>query len=147
VPKHLSMEANLVTVKIKSVCPNLLKYMDLYKTHGRVIIFHNYTVIQDVLATGGLKDIPLFCMKDRLLTNHSSNDNDTVLINKALNLTKALEITPDNVPKPVAVSSRDVLLNIFTSGTTGMPKAVIMSNSRFKNNNFHIFILLATMGF
>jgi acyl-coenzyme A synthetase/AMP-(fatty) acid ligase len=140
VPKHLSMEANLVMVKIKSVCPNLLKYMDLFKSHGRVIILHNYTVIQDVIATGGLKDIPLFCMKDRL-TNHFSNDNDTVLINKALNLTKALEITPDNVPKPVAVSSRDVLLNIFTSGTTGMPKAVIMSNSRFKNKHFYIFIL------
>jgi hypothetical protein len=43
VPKHLSMEANLVMVKIKSVCPNLLKYMDLFKSHGRVIILHNYS--------------------------------------------------------------------------------------------------------
>jgi hypothetical protein len=52
-------------------------------------------VIQDVLATGGLKDILLFFMKDRT-TDLSSNDNDKFLIdNKAVNLTKELEITED----------------------------------------------------
>jgi acyl-coenzyme A synthetase/AMP-(fatty) acid ligase len=63
--------------------------------------------------------------------DHSSSDNKAVWINKVVNLTKALKITPDYMPKPVAVSSRDVLLNIFTSGTTGMPKAVIMKNFWF----------------
>jgi hypothetical protein len=48
-------------------------------------------VIQDVIATGVLKDI-LFCMKVRI-TDHSSNVNDTVLVNKGVNLTEALEIT------------------------------------------------------
>jgi acyl-coenzyme A synthetase/AMP-(fatty) acid ligase len=107
------------------------EYYDSYK----YIILHNYTVIEDILATGGLKDISLFCMRDRITTDHSSSiDTDAALISKkAVNLTKALEIMPDSAPlQAIAVNSRDVLLNIFTSGTTGMPKAVIMTNSRFE---------------
>jgi hypothetical protein len=48
------------------VRPRPLKHMHLLKTHGRVIIIHNYTVILDVLATGGLKYIPMLCKKDQL---------------------------------------------------------------------------------
>jgi citronellyl-CoA synthetase len=43
----------------------------------------------------------------------------------------ALDESSDNLPETDQVTLGDIALNIFTSGTTGLPKASIMSNRRF----------------
>jgi citronellyl-CoA synthetase len=43
----------------------------------------------------------------------------------------ALDEDSDNLPETDQVTLGDIALNIFTSGTTGLPKASVMSNRRF----------------
>lgn len=55
-----------------------------------------------------------------------------VTIGRAINLAEKLETASSDPPQVnEEFSARDNLLYIFTSGTTGLPKAAILPNSRY----------------
>lgn len=84
--------------------------------------------IQQVLDMGELKDIELYCFDDAgVVSPH---------VPKAIYMHKDLKAT--SAAKPVLKVGQepgyfDVLCYVYTSGTTGLPKAAVIKNFRWAN--------------
>jgi len=78
--------------------------------------------VTEILEMGGLDTLPLYC----------SGHAGASLIPNATDLDAGLLHAPTSVPVPSEqINFTDKLLYIFTSGTTGLPKAAVIKHSRF----------------
>jgi len=71
---------------------------------------------------GGMDELPLYC------SGHAVGDT---LLKHTTDLDLGLKVAPASAPVPSEpINFTDKLLYIFTSGTTGMPKAAVIKHSR-----------------
>ncbi|XP_036330314.1 long-chain fatty acid transport protein 4 [Rhagoletis pomonella] len=91
-------------------------------------------------------DIEIKAMPVYQFSDENQRDNDNLhLINGAIDLYNALQLQPieDLRSCIAACSPKDKLLYVYTSGTTGLPKAAVINNLRYLFMASGIYHLLA----
>jgi len=83
----------------------------------------SFPAVTEILDMGGMETLPLYC------SGHAGSN----FLMKATDLDAGLLHAPTSVPVPSeAINFTDKLLYIFTSGTTGLPKAAVIKHSRYE---------------
>jgi acyl-coenzyme A synthetase/AMP-(fatty) acid ligase len=81
-----------------------------------------FPAVGEILELGGMEELPLFC------SGHSPGAS---LLRNATDLDFLSRLAPTSDPVPSSpINFTDKLLYIFTSGTTGLPKAAVIKHSR-----------------
>ncbi|CAF0866595.1 unnamed protein product [Adineta ricciae] len=93
---------------------------------------HILSEIENELNELGINKVYLFDPKESITTNETSTSFESI------QLYDQLQVCSTQPPKPLPYDLKHPVFYIFTSGTTGLPKAAVIKHSRF---------LLGTFGF
>ncbi|CAF3381809.1 unnamed protein product [Rotaria sp. Silwood1] len=110
----------------------LLHSIKTVKTNTIITSKEIFSEIESELKESNVKKVYLFDPKQTTATEQIKNSAESISSSfDVVHLYEQLEVCSTQPPKPIPYDLKHPVVYIFTSGTTGLPKAAVIKHSRF----------------